>query len=55
MIRILLCDDDQASLAVLNDLQIAETVIFDSVLTETQINDLYSRAQSRMLARGITI
>ena len=38
-----------------NELQIAEAGLFDSVLTETDINNLYGRAQSRMAARGISI
>jgi hypothetical protein len=38
-----------------NLLEIAEVVLFDSTLTPTQLNELYARSQSRLLARGLTI
>ena len=38
-----------------NELQIAEVVLFNSALSESEINDLYIRSKSRMSARGISI
>lgn len=38
-----------------NELQVAEAILYDSSLTEGQINGIYIRSQARMLLKGITI